>query len=55
MNCKLITAFVLPLLVLCNIGSAQKLTPDMPYVENGHERQVLDIYTSERAADVAKE
>ena len=51
MNCKLITAFALPLLVLCNIGSAQKLTSDIPYVENGHERQVLDIYTSERAAD----
>ena len=27
------------------------LTCDIPYVENGHERQVLDIYTSERAAD----
>ena len=29
----------------------QKLTSDIPYVENGHERQVLDIYTSEIAAD----
>ncbi len=51
MNCKLITASAIPLLFLCNIGSAQKLTSDIPYVENGHERQVLDIYTSERAAD----
>ena len=50
MNCKLITAFVLPLLVFCSIGSAQKQTSDIPYVENGHERQVLDIYTSESAA-----
>jgi acetyl esterase/lipase len=33
------------------MGSAQKLASDIPYVENGHERQVLDIYTSERAAD----
>ena len=46
MNCKLITASAFPLLFLCNIGSAQKLTSDIPYVENGHERQVLDIYTS---------
>ncbi len=51
MNCKLIAAFALPLLLLCNIGSAQKLTSDIPYVENGHERQVLDIYTRESAAD----
>ena len=51
MNCSLITAFVFPLLFLCHIASAQKLTCDIPYVENGHERQVLDIYTSERAAD----
>jgi len=47
MNCKLIAAFALPVLVLCNNGRAQKLTPDIPYVENGHERQVLDIYTPE--------
>ncbi len=47
MNCKLIAAFALPVLVLCNSGRAQKLTPDIPYVENGHERQVLDIYTPE--------
>lgn len=51
MNCKLIAAFALPLLSLCNIGSAQKITTNIPYVENGYERQVLDIYTSERAVD----
>ncbi len=51
MNCKLIAAFALPLLLLCSIGSAQKLTTDVPYVENGHERQVLDVYTPERAVD----
>ena len=51
MKCKLITGSALSLLFLCNIGSAQKLTSDIPYVESGHERQVLDIYTSERAAD----
>ena len=53
MNCKLITAFVLPLLFMCNIGSAQKLTSDIPYVANGHERQVLDIYASKRSDDVS--
>ncbi|RJP21521.1 MAG: alpha/beta hydrolase [Candidatus Omnitrophota bacterium] len=51
MNYKLIAAFTLSLLSLCNIGSAQKLITDIPYVENGHERQVLDIYTLESAVD----
>ncbi len=32
-------------------ASAQKLTSDIPYVENGHQRQVLDIYTPEHASD----
>ena len=50
MNGKLITAFAVPLLALCGVSSGQKLTSDIPYVENGHERQVLDIYTTERAA-----
>ncbi len=50
MNCKLIIAFAIPLLSLCNIGNAQKRMSDIPYVENGHERQVLDIYTSEKKA-----
>jgi acetyl esterase/lipase len=51
MNCKVIVASACPILFLCNIGSGQKLTSDVPYVENGHQRQVLDIYTPERAAD----
>ncbi len=51
MNCRLITAFAFPLFILCNSGSAQKLTSDIPYVENGHERQVLDIYTSDSAVE----
>ncbi len=39
-----------PMFLLCfapNVGRAQKLTPDIPYVERGHERHVLDVYTSE--------
>lgn len=38
------SAFVL--FLLCNVSSAQTLVPDVPYVHNGHERQVLDIYTT---------
>src|SRR6056297_2341861 len=33
------------------IVTAQNLTPDIPYVENGHERQVLDVYTPEKPRD----
>jgi acetyl esterase/lipase len=51
MKRKTIPTSVVSLLFLCNIASAQKLTSDIPYVENGHERQVLDIYTPERAVD----
>jgi acetyl esterase/lipase len=45
-----IVSFVLPLLLLCNGAAAQKLMSDIPYVENGHKRQVLDIYTTEEPA-----
>ncbi len=45
-----IVSFVLPLLFLCNGATAQNLTADISYVENGHKRQVLDIYTSEEPA-----
>ncbi len=51
MNMKLIVVFALLFLILSNISNAQKATYDIPYVENGHERQVLDIYTPERAVD----
>jgi len=30
---------------------AQQLKSDLPYVENGHERHVLDIYTPEQSTD----
>jgi acetyl esterase/lipase len=51
MKCKLIPASAIPLLFLCNTASSQKPNSDIPYVENGHARQVLDIYTPERAAN----
>jgi len=46
MNFRFFSALLL--LFLCNRAVAQKLTPDIPYVENGHKRQVLDIYTPEK-------
>jgi acetyl esterase/lipase len=51
MNRKLAFAFAIGLLSLCNTGIAEKLTADIPYVENGHKRQVLDVYTPESAGD----
>ncbi|MDE0866030.1 MAG: alpha/beta hydrolase [Rubripirellula sp.] len=44
-------AFVLPLVFACNVALAQQLKSDLPYVENGHERHVLDIYTPEESTD----
>jgi len=51
MNIKLLLALIYALTVLSNSGSAQKLTSDVPYVEGGHERQVLDIYRPENVTD----
>jgi arylformamidase len=42
---RLVSAFVIPILFLGNGAMAQKQTSDIPYVENGHKRHVLDIYT----------
>jgi len=50
MNAKLILAFVLSSSLLCTRAIAQKLTADIPYVANGHARQVLDIYTPQEPA-----
>jgi acetyl esterase/lipase len=51
MNCKLIAGLVLLLILVSDTVQAQQLKADIPYVESGHERQVLDIYIPERAAD----
>lgn len=40
-------ALVLPVLFDDKPTVAQSLTSEVPYVENGHERHVLDIYTPE--------
>jgi arylformamidase len=51
MSFRLISGFACLVLFLCDLCYAQKLTTDIPYVENGHERQVLDIYTPENAGN----
>ena len=50
MTPRLFPAVVFLLLFLCNTAFAQKLTSDVPYVKNGHERHVLDVYTPEGPA-----
>jgi acetyl esterase/lipase len=47
---KLICALAFPFLFLSNPAAAQRLTRDIPYVDNGHKRHVLDIYTPENPA-----
>jgi acetyl esterase/lipase len=49
MNCRFVSVLVLPLLFPGG-AMAQKLSPNIPYVENGHKRHVLDIYTPEKPA-----
>ena len=51
MNCKLIGCFAFLPFLLVNFAAAQIRLSDIPYVENGHERQVLDIYTPEQVTD----
>lgn len=41
-------------LLICSLAVAQKRIPDIPYVENGHERHVLDIYTPEEESDESR-
>lgn len=48
MNCKLLPILFLTLLFPGGDTFAQKLESDIPYVESGHERHVLDIYTPEK-------
>ena len=49
MHFRLVSALVIAF-ALANDATAQKLTRDVPYVENGHKRHVLDIYTPEKPA-----
>ena len=47
---RLVYGFAFPFLFICSSASAQRLTRDIPYVENGHKRHVLDIYATEDPA-----
>ncbi|MBL6706925.1 MAG: alpha/beta hydrolase [Planctomycetaceae bacterium] len=51
MNRPLTVVAVLSTLMISRLASAQQLTADVPYVENGHARHVLDIYTPEKSTD----
>ena len=51
MNRLLIAAFVVPVLCMPGLCHAQKKMSDIPYVENGHERHVLDVYVPEQPAE----
>lgn len=51
MHLRLTFAAALAFLLFPQIAAAQKLTSDVPYVEDGHERQVLDIYLPEELGD----
>lgn len=50
MNVTRIAAVALPLVALANTLTAGQLEKDIAYVENGHERQVLDVYAPEGSA-----
>lgn len=47
MKSRLVTLALLALLFPSKISMAQKLVSDIAFVTNGHERQVLDVYTPE--------
>lgn len=49
----LFPSLLFALVFLAQEVSAQKLQSDIAYVENGHERHVLDIYTPEKIGDEA--
>lgn len=49
MRLRFVSALVVPVLFVSG-AMAQKLASDIPYVENGHKRHVLDVYTPEKPA-----
>jgi acetyl esterase/lipase len=57
MNCKFhhtVLSILLTLLVSTASAFAQNLESDIPYVDNGHERHVLDIYTPKKLDSEAR-
>ena len=51
MNTKLVYILAFSFFLLGSSAVAQTLTSDIPYVKNGHERHVLDIYTPDEAGE----
>ncbi len=51
MNAKLTIAALLSALLLPQIASAQKKIANVPFLDGGHERHLLDIYTPEKPTD----
>lgn len=51
MNFRLATDSLLSVVILANISFSQTVTSDIPYIENGHKRHVLDVYRSEQPSD----
>lgn len=51
MNVRLINAVTLPIVLLSSIAFGQTLTSNVPYLDDGHKRHVLDIHTPEKAND----
>ena len=51
MNAKLSFAVLLSAVLLPQIASAQKKIADVPYLDGGHDRHLLDIYTPEKPSD----
>ena len=45
------TLLVATLALIAGDGIAQKLTANLPYIKNGHQRHVLDVYTPEKPAE----
>lgn len=50
MRFGLVSAFLFGYLFVGGGATAQRLTRDIPYVENGHKRHVLDVYAPEQPA-----
>jgi len=48
MHAKLAVGCVILVVSINQTAAAEKRTADVPYVKNGHRRQVLDIYTPEK-------
>ncbi len=50
MNCLRTSAVVWLLCIMSQLCQAQQVKSNIPYVENGHQRHVLDIYTADGSA-----